>query len=251
MNDLSLYSLLISLWSCMILVSGSGIASDNGTLEKEAHLAKAKHLFILSGQSNMARLVPEESFTPAVKAAFGKKRVIVVKDAQGGQPIRRWYKGWKPKEGNEPVANGDLYDQLMMKVKTAIIGQKIKTVTFVWMQGERDAREEHGEVYAASLRGLLDQLKKDLDYSDINLVIGRLSDFDMDNERYPHWTMIRDSQVELAENHADFDWVNCDDLNDGLNAKGQVIKNDLHMTPAGYMTLGQRFAEKAIQLIRR
>ena len=54
----------------------------------------AKHLFILSGQSNMAGLRPEESFTPAVEAAFGKDHVIVVKDAQGGQPIRRWYKKW-------------------------------------------------------------------------------------------------------------------------------------------------------------
>ena len=251
MNDLSLYSLLISFWSCMILVSGSGIAYDNGILEKEAHLAKAKHLFILSGQSNMARLVPEESFTPTVKAAFGKKRVIVVKDAHGAQPIRRWYKEWKPKEGNEPVTNGDLYDQLMTKVKTAITGQKIKTVTFVWMQGERDAREKHGEVYAASLRGLLDQLKKDLDHSDINFVIGRLSDFDLSNEKYSHWTMIRDVQVKMATENPNMAWVNCDDLNDGLNAKGQEIKNDLHMTPAGYVTLGQRFAEKAIQLIRR
>lgn len=73
----------------------------------------------------------------------------------------------------------------------------------------------------------------------------------MNNERYPHWTMIRNSQVELATSKPDFAWVNCDDLNDGLNAKGQEIKNDLHMTPAGYVTLGQRFAEKAIQLIRR
>lgn len=250
MNDLSFYSLLISLWSCLLLVSGNGVY-NNGILEKEADLARAKHLFILSGQSNMARLIPEESFTPAVKAALGKKRVIVVKDAQGGQPIRRWYKGWKPKEGNEPAASGDLYDQLMTKVKAAIAGQKIKTITFIWMQGERDAREKHGEVYAASMRGLLDQLKKDLNRSDINFVIGRLSDFDMNNEKYPHWTMIRNSQVELATSNSGFAWVNCDDLNDGLNAKGQEIKNDLHMTPAGYVTLGQRFAEKAIQLIRQ
>jgi arylsulfatase A-like enzyme len=39
-----------------------------------------KHLFILSGQSNMAGLNPEISFTPAVETAFGKDNVIVVKD---------------------------------------------------------------------------------------------------------------------------------------------------------------------------
>ena len=49
---------------------------------------QGKHLFILSGQSNMARLKPENSFIPAVESKFGKENVIVVKHAKGGQPIR-------------------------------------------------------------------------------------------------------------------------------------------------------------------
>ncbi|MEO1982682.1 MAG: hypothetical protein ABGZ24_19400 [Fuerstiella sp.] len=40
---------------------------------------EALHLFIMSGQSNMAGLDPDESFTPAVQSAFGKENVIVVK----------------------------------------------------------------------------------------------------------------------------------------------------------------------------
>ena len=52
---------------------------------------QGKHLFILSGQSNMAGLNPNESFTPTVQKAFGKENVIVVKDALGGRPIRCWY----------------------------------------------------------------------------------------------------------------------------------------------------------------
>ena len=43
-----------------------------------------KHLFILSGQSNMQGHRPDEAFTPAVKAALGKDNVIVVQDAMGG-----------------------------------------------------------------------------------------------------------------------------------------------------------------------
>ncbi len=95
------------------------------------HAAEAdKHLFILSGQSNMAGLDPDISFTPAVEAAFGKENVIVVKDALGGQPIRRWYKAWKPAEGAEPKATGDLYDRLMKKVNAAIEGKEFASVTF-------------------------------------------------------------------------------------------------------------------------
>lgn len=205
------------------------------------------HLFILSGQSNMAGLDPALSFTPAVEEAFGKDNVIVVKDAQGGEPIRRWYKQWAPKGGKPPATNGDLYDRLIGKVKPAIEGKTLASVTFVWMQGERDAKEKHGEVYAESLKGLLEQLRTDLKRKDIGFVIGRLSDFDLADKSYPHWTMIRKAQVETAEAAeagALGAWVDTDDLN------GE--KNDLHYTkPAGYKELGARFAAKAIELARK
>lgn len=215
-----------------------------------AHAAD-KHLFILSGQSNMAGLKPEISFTPTIEAAFGKENVTVVKSAQGGQPIRRWYKQWKPAQGDAPKASGDLYDKLMQAVNAATDGKKYATVTFVWMQGERDAKEKHGEVYAASMKGLIDQLAKDLGRDDINFVIGRLSDFDMEDKRYPHWTMVRKAQVAVAEASPRGAWVDTDDLNDKKNKKTQKVRHDLHYTGEGYKTLGKRFAEKAIELIKK
>ena len=208
-----------------------------------------KHLFILSGQSNMAGLEPSISFTPAVEAEFGENCVTVVKDALGGQPIRRWHKAWKPAQGDAPKATGDLYDRLMAKVSAATEGETFATVTFVWMQGERDAREKHGDVYGSSLKGLIDQLAADLGRTDIRFVIGRLSDFDMENRTYPHWTMVRDAQVAVAEADPRGDSVNTDDLNDGRNKSGKPITNDLHYSVEGYKTLGKRFAEKAIALI--
>ncbi len=211
---------------------------------------QGKHLFILSGQSNMARLNPEESFTPAMEAEFGAENIIVVKDAMGGQPIRRWYRDWKPSVGEEPKAQADLYDSLMVKVFQAMENEKIATVTFIWMQGERDAKEKHGEVYQESLLGLYNQLSTDLDRKDVNFVIGRLSDYDLVNEKYPHWTMIRDIQVKVAGSNDRFDWINTDDLNDGVNSNGIEINNDLHMSSEGYVVMGKRFAEKAIRLIR-
>lgn len=210
-----------------------------------------KHLFILSGQSNMAGLDPKSSFTPTVETALGKDNVIVVKDAMGGQPIRRWYKKWKPSKGDEPKATGDLYDRLMTKVNAAIKGKNITSVTFVWMQGERDAKEMHGNVYAASLKGLVKQLVNDLKRDDINIVIGRLSDFDNENKIYQHWTKVREAQVKVAEESKHGAWVDTDDLNDGINKKGKEIKNDLHYSVDGYEMLGKRFAEKAIALIKK
>ncbi len=200
------------------------------------------HLFILSGQSNMAGLNPDISFTPALKNAFAGEEVIVVKDALGGQPIRRWYKKWKPASGSMEGNHGDLYDRLMGKVRAAIGDRKPDTVTFVWMQGERDAKEKHGEVYAASLKGLIDQLKEDLGRQDVNFVIGRLSDNGNGNKA-THWDIVRQAQVEVAEADPRGAWIDTDDLN-GPN-------NGLHYTKDGYKTMGERFAEKAIALVRK
>ena len=217
-----------------------------------------KHLFILSGQSNMQGLRPDSSFIPAVESEFGAENVIIVFDALGGQPIRRWYKQWKPIEvdttisrRDRPRATGDLYDRFMVQVYDTISDLEISTVTFVWMQGERDANEKLGEVYEESLIGLYDQLCEDLDRDDINFVIGRISDFDMNNERYPHWTMVRDIQVKVAESNPRFEWVDTDDLNDGVNRRGREIKDDLHMSGEGYVIMGKRFAEKSIELINK
>jgi hypothetical protein len=210
---------------------------------------KGSHIFILSGQSNMAGLDPEVSFIPKIHERYGAKNAIVVKDALGGQPIRRWYKNWKPAQGSEPEATGDLYNQLMEKVYAAIDGRRIQTINFLWMQGERDAREEYGDVYQESLEGLVAQLENDLGRSAINVVIGRLSDFDMANETYPHWTRVRDAQIAFAESRPNTAWVNTDDLNDGVNGKGEPIKNDLHYSVSGYSIFGERLAQEAIELI--
>jgi hypothetical protein len=267
----------------ILLLTGMGSIADEG----------GKHLFILSGQSNMARLDPNEAFTPAMNQTFGKNNVIVVHDAKGGQPIRRWYKKWKSATGNEPApaakaparrfkrntvedgtanrstraaarvkrrsanrrpatpaTNGDLYDRMMKTVAAATKGRTIKTVTFVWMQGEADSKSD-GEVYAASLRGLIDQLGKDLNRKDLNFVIGRLSDHSMDNRRFPHWTMVREAQVVVAETDPRGAWVDTDNLNSGTDTKGKKVEDGLHYSVEGYKTLGQRFAAAAISLIKK
>jgi hypothetical protein len=199
----------------------------------------------------MYRLNIKEIFVPTIEAKFGKENVLFAKHAVGGRPIRRWYKDWKSPINDGAKAQPDLYDSLMVRVHKAIDKEKISTVTFLWMQGERDANSKYGEAYEESLIGLQKQLSNDLKRTDVNFVIGRLSDFDMHNKRYGHWTMIRDIQVKVAESNTYFDWVDTDDLNDGINSEDKVIINDLHMSVKGYKIMGKRFAEKSILLIEK
>jgi hypothetical protein len=210
----------------------------------------SKHLFILSGQSNMAGLDPEISFTPAVIEAFGKDRVLIVKDAHGGQSIRSWCKSNHelppPTVGRVPKVRGELYDRLMNKTKAAIGGEAIQSATLVWMQGESDLRNTAYDDY---LSELLQQLQHDLKRKDINLVIGRISDAGLDQaKRLEGRKYIRRTQVEFAESWIRGAWVDTDDLND--RKQGSEIINDLHYTAEGYRVLGQRFADEAIRLIK-
>ncbi len=210
------------------------------------------NLFILSGQSNMNGLKTQVSFTPAVEKAFGKSSVIVVKDAQNGQSIRRWYKQWKPAKGTKLKHNrsnevGDLYDRLIKKVMTVTEGKKISSVTFIWMQGESDAGKQCA-VYEVSFKGVIDQLKKDLEIDTLNIVIGRISDYGL-IKKNKYWSIIRDIQVKMAEDLPNAAWVDTDDLND--ISKNGSVRHDLHYTKEGYKILGQRFAEKAIGLIKK
>jgi len=229
--------------------AATSCAIDKGLGKKQAD--SGKHLFILSGQSNMERLHHDKDFTPYIREEFGASNIIVVWDAKSGQPISRWYKNWTPATGELPKIRGDLYNRLIKKVQSAIEGQKIETVTFIWMQGERDARNGNGDVYGASLSGLVQQFEDDMQRKDINVVIGRISDFDLENKKFPHWTKVRNEQVRFIESYERGAWIDTDDLNDGLNRRGNPISNDLHYSKVGYQTLGRRFAETSIELIKK
>lgn len=223
--------------------------------------ANGEHLFILSGQSNMRGLKPEQSFIPAVQKAFGEKQCIVVHSGWSGARIQQWHKEWKDSTGALPAntaLTGALYDKMMVKVNAAIKGKKLDSVTFVWMQGESDAKPLLSEVYKASFLGVLEQLKKDLNITDMNYVVGRISDWGMQKGKNPPWQKVRDVLVELGTESPRGAWVDTDDLNDGMqsrvkNETKELVKvtNDLHYTDEGYVILGQRLADKAIELINK
>ncbi len=212
------------------------------------------HLFILSGQSNMARFKPETTFTPNIVKAFGEGNVLIVKDAMGGQSIQRWYKDWKSVQGAPGKENGDLYDRLITKVKSSIKGKKILSVSFIWMQGEKDAVINQTGVYKKSFFGLLKQLEQDLGRTDLNVVIGRLSDYSLhpgkNYGKHKEWQQMRELQVSMAEELPSAAWVNCDDLNNKTDKKANAIFNDVHYTHDGYDLLGERYAEKVTALVK-
>ncbi len=209
---------------------------------------KKVRLFMLSGQSNMRGLNPDTSFTPAVQAAFPDDDCVVVKSAYSGQLIRMWTKDWILPEGAKPAGqgkNGRHYEQLLQATTAALQDKATPvSVTFCWMQGEADANHKgYGAVYSKALTSLVQQLQTDLKRTDIHVVLGRISDFgNNDSLNRPDWNIIRQAQVDWAQQTARAAWIDTDDLNGPNHA--------LHYLKDGYHQLGQRFATKAIELIQ-
>ena len=207
-----------------------------------------RHLFILSGQSNMTGGL-KAGFSKAVEGNFGKDNVTVAHHSKSGRGIRFWDKDYEfpenyrfPGKGvpseRTKLQHGQEYGPLIEKAREAFDGNPFHTVTFVWMQGESDGGRGLAPAYEKSFQRLLGRLKTDLDRKDIAFVIGRINDSRMSD---PNWTDMRDVQVKLAENTEHGEWIDTDDLSEP--------EHGVHFPKENYEKLGRRFAEKAITLI--
>lgn len=174
---------------------------------------KKVRLFLLSGQSNMVGIEPDEVFTPAVKKAFPDDEVIVVKFAKGGRPIRNWVKAWKStKPDDKAKGNLSFYKALTSEAEKA-------------------------------LEALLAQLQETYGRQDIDFVLGRLSDHGVGNADFPDWEQVREAQVTFAEaDPAHRAWIDTDNYNE--------TGDGLHYDKDGRSKLADRFAEESIRLIQ-
>ena len=227
------------------------IALAIAALDHSVHAAdKPVHLFILTGQSNMAGMDPKAGFVPEAAKLFPDAEVAYLKVARGGQPIRLWVEEW-----NRIAEQHKLAPRIeATKFYQPILDQYAKlleahpepaSVTFCWMQGERDAKENLSAAYAEALKQLVANLRRDLKQPAMNIVIGRISDHKKDTDK--SWTAVRKAQVDVPNADPHGAWVDCDDLND--KGKDGAKKDDLHYTKEGYALLGKRYARQAKALI--
>jgi hypothetical protein len=227
----------INLVAALLIVGG-------GTCQAQ-EAEKKTHLIILSGQSNMgAMLQHDRTFDPLMKAAFPNDELVTVKQAKGGAPIRLWYKKWAPanRAATEKEIIGGLYGTLIELTKKRLNGKKPDTITFIWMQGESDAKKDYYEVYAKSFNGLMLQFRNDLGRKDINFIIGRINDYGSSVKFNPEWEEIRKIQVALADSDPNGSWIDTDDMNSPIN--------NLHLSHKGSSVLGTAFATQAIKMIK-
>ena len=210
-----------------------------------------RHLFILSGQSNMTGMV-RDAFVDRIQKRFGRENTAVVMRMKSGRGIRFWVADYRQPEGRGLTArkmksNGQEYKPLIEAIMAVRKDQSFDTVGFIWMQGESDANNRLSEVYEESFVKLINQLRKDLGRDEMYFVIGRINDYARSRPGNQHWQRVRESQVRLGKTRGNA-WVDTDDLNGG---NADRPDGDLHFPKDGAVILGQRFADKAVELIIR
>lgn len=222
-------------------------------LSAAAFSAPPVHLFILSGQSNMAALEPADSFLPEIRSLLPGAELLHVKVAAGGQPIRFWLAEWDRIADATGLAQRNekgpiYYEQILVQVRELrATHPHADSITLCWMQGERDAKTGLSPAYEAAFRQLVDNLRRDLAAPDLHVVIGRLSDHSPGDEFQSEWDAIRALQVEIAASLRQGAWVDTDDLND-QSRDGRVF-DGLHYTKEGYLEFGRRLARQSARLI--
>lgn len=240
------FSNLVRILAATLALGSIAVAQDD---------KKAVHLFILSGQSNMAGMNPKAGFEPEANELFADGEVVYMKIARGGQPIRLWVEEWNDiakENGIDPDKartkdknKGTVYYQPILEQAAKLLEQHPNpaSVTFCWMQGERDAKENLSAAYAPAMKKLIENLRRDLKQPEMYFVIGRLCDFSDSEE----WEAVRKAQVDVANADPRGAWVDCDDLNN--KEKNGKMTDDLHYTKEGYELLGRRYARQAKAMI--
>ena len=243
-------SLIIS--SCVtmtVLMSCCTVTPPAGERATRDAQGAGRHLFILSGQSNMTGSV-KAGFTQRVQERYGAENAVVVISSRGGRGIRFWVEDYRQPgdRGLTPkkmTSNGEEYTRLIKTVMDTAKDESFDTVGFIWMQGESDANNRLSEVYEESFVKLVERLKKDLDRYDLYFVIGRINDYARSRPDNEHWRRVRESQVNLGKTPGNA-WIDTDDLNGG---DAEQPNGDIHFPRKGAVSLGQRFADKAVELI--
>lgn len=222
-----------------------------GSLHAQAEPAAkpGRHVFVLSGQSNMTPTL-SASFQKCVEQVYGKDKVLVSTTGHPSQPLKQWVKTWTPPEGMtdpKPESNGSMYDNLLQRVRHYLKAERPASLTFIWMQGEADSENRWASVYEKNFLTLVNQLKTDLGMDKIQFVVGRINDYWLQK---PDGQAMREVLMKLGDEHENGAWINTDDLNQGVNPWGGYSFIDGHFPPSGYVVMGQRFAKEACRLIQ-
>lgn len=189
--------------------------------------------------------------------------IALIKYSRGGTSIHikaaRNFGCWDPDfSGGEGKGKGiNQYDHFLATLRNAAKTQDIDgdgeadeliPTGILWMQGESDAAltKEVAMAYEANLRRLMDLIRAAMRQDDLPVVIGRISDSGKDAKDGKVWdygNIVRQAQADFVKKDGHAALVTSTD-----NYK---YSDPWHYDTAGYIDLGQQFANAILKLENR
>ncbi|WP_117585837.1 MULTISPECIES: sialate O-acetylesterase [unclassified Chryseobacterium] len=216
--------------------------------------------FKTDGRNNMLsdRFGLELSLAKRLKELFPKDKIALIKYAKEGTSIDSLAKAnfgcWEPEYRGSNGINQ--YDHFLKTLSLALEdsdidkdGKKDEVIPsgILWMQGESDGgfTKEVAEKYYGHLNNLINLMRASLRKDDIPVVIGKISDSGK-NEKGKIWAfgeIIQEAEEKFAK----------------TDKKGAVVRStknykysdNWHYDSAGYIDLGEKFAEEVFRLITK
>jgi len=193
-----------------------------------------------NGMNRYSNVIPKKdqklgpSYSFARKLAQSSKRNIgIVANARGGTTVSWWQKGY---EGEKDF---NLYEGAIERAKAALAatpGAKIKAI--IWHQGEGDNSKPSCTLYLERLNKLVTDLRTDLGDPNIPFIAGEVGQW---NNR---GLGVNPEIRRIKEVISNSDWVS----SDGLTSI-DLEKNDAHFDNRSQLMLGERYADKAFEIV--
>lgn len=186
--------------------------------------------------SGKGRFGPELAFGRAMRKAYPKDDIYLIKTAAGGTSL---HKSWTTDNGGGPMlrrflagAHAAMKELDQRKVKYSIDGM-------LWMQGESDAVQAKGAEYEGRLKTFIQHMRREFKQSEMPFIMGRiLPTFDRPEGNGP---LVRAAQEALAKelkNVVCFDTDKFERINKG------------HYNHNGQIQLGKAFAERLLDVVK-
>jgi hypothetical protein len=221
--------------------------------------------FSSDGKENQysERFGVELTFARRLKELNPEANIALIKYSRGGTSLAAEAAGqfgaWEPDfRGGQGKGKGvNQYDHFLATVRHAFADQDIDEdgeqdtlvpAGILWMQGESDAAytPEIAQRYEANLKRLMDLVRAALRTDDLPVAIGRISDSgrdENDGKVWDHGQTVRAAQAAFVEKDGFAALVTSTDE--------YKYSDPWHYDTAGYLDLGKKFAEAAVELGKR
>lgn len=173
------------------------------------------------------------SFARRLKSEINDDIVIaILPTAVGGSSIKYWL--------NDSIFNGvHLRSNLIEKINLAKQYGTLKGI--LWHQGESDATPEKIPEYKCNLKKLFYLMRFIADDNNLPIIAGELGTKPVDKEMIENWPKITRIIKQVADDDANTHIIRTHDFN--------VKDDNVHFDAPSQRLMGERFAEKCLQII--